>query len=343
MASGGDEPVTDGGGGKHSVFANALMRGLREMDKAKFTAAELFRYYVEERVAGRAEQTPEYNPLRNSGHQNGDFVFTKIKTEGKTGEVAVKAPTLANADTGARSTSEAVGATAAVPKAGTVVRNRLGIELVYVPPGEFAMGATNGGAAEKPVRTVTIRDGFFLGKYEVTQSQWQAVMGTNFVGCDNCPVDMVAWDDVQTFLERLNKQNDGFVYRLPSEAEWEYACRAGSTRDHAGYIDTMAWYEANSNKQAHPVGQKQPNAFGLYDMHGNVWEWVQDAWHANYTGAPTDGTAWLSETGAAKRVLRGGSWYNQPPAIRSAIRTERPPNARANTIGFRLAAVAKKQ
>src|SRR5437667_5221339 len=114
-----------------------------------------------------------------------------------------------------------------------------------------------------------------MGKYEVTQAQWESVMERNpsrFRGADR-PVEQVSWNDVQQFLQKLNARGDGYRYRLPAEAEWEYAARAGTSGPYAGNLDAMAWYEQNSGKQTHPVGQKQPNAWGLYDMHGNVWEW----------------------------------------------------------------------
>src|SRR5205085_3640525 len=114
-------------------------------------------------------------------------------------------------------------------------------------------------------------------------------------------------------------QMTGKEYRLPSEAEWEYACRAGTTGDYAGNLDAMGWDFSNSGSQTHPVGQKQPNSFGLYDMHGNVWEWCEDYYHSSYVGAPTDGSAWLSGD-SSYRVLRGGSWSSDGDKLRSALR-----------------------
>ncbi len=192
----------------------------------------------------------------------------------------------------------------------------------------------------KPIHEVTIAGPFYLGKYEVTQGEWKAVTGSNpsrFEGDDRLPVENVSWDDCQEFIAKLNGRKDGYAYRLPSEAEWEYACRAGTTGDYAGELDEMAWYRNNSGNKTHPVGKKKPNAWGLYDMHGNVWEWCQDRYHKNYNGAPTDGTAW--EAGSDnERILRGGSWCDSAYYCRSANRLCNSPVVRDNYVGFRLVA-----
>jgi formylglycine-generating enzyme required for sulfatase activity len=221
--------------------------------------------------------------------------------------------------------------------------NQAGIEFVLVPAGSFMMGSTNGGTDEKPVHQVTISQAFYMGKYEVTQGQWQTVMGnnpSNFKDCGgNCPVEQVSWDDAQNFINRLNESNDGFRYRLPTEAEWEYACRAGTTGDYAGNLSEMAWYSENSGSKTYAVGGKQPNAWGLADMHGNVWEWCQDWYHETYYGAPTDGSAWLSGGEQEYRVLRGGSWGNYAEGLRSAVRDYGAPDSRVSFDGFRVVAV----
>jgi formylglycine-generating enzyme required for sulfatase activity len=204
------------------------------------------------------------------------------------------------------------------------------------------MGSTNGNDNEKPVHQVTISQSFYIGKYEVTQAQWQAVMGenpSNFKDCANCPVEQVSWDDTQKFIQRLNGMNDGYIYRLPTEAEWEYACRAGTTGDYAGNLSEMAWYSDNSGNKTHAVGGKQPNAWGLADMHGNVWEWCQDWYHETYYGAPTDGSAWLSGGEQKYRVLRGGSWNVVATGLRSALRNDVTPGNRYYDHGFRVVAV----
>jgi formylglycine-generating enzyme required for sulfatase activity len=205
------------------------------------------------------------------------------------------------------------------------------------------MGSTNGEADVKPVHQVTISQPFYMGKYEVTQAQWQSVMGNNpsyFKDCGgNCPVEQVSWDDAQNFINKLNDGNDGFRYRLPTEAEWEYACRAGTTGDYAGTFSEMAWSLENSGVKTHAVGGKQPNAWGLADMHGNVWEWCQDWYHETYYGAPTDGSAWLSGGEQKYRVLRGGSWYSYASYSRSADRYWPKLGNRFKSYGFRVVAV----
>jgi formylglycine-generating enzyme required for sulfatase activity len=184
---------------------------------------------------------------------------------------------------------------------------------------------------------------YFIGKYQITQSQWNAVMGENpsfYRGDTALPVENVSWDDAKQFCEKLS-QMVGKAYRLPSEAEWEYACRAGTTADHAGDLDAMACYSKNSGNTTRQVGQKQPNAFGLYDMHGNVWEMCEDNWHGNYQGAPTDGSAWLSGGNSSLRVVRGGTWFDSLDSCRSASRGTIKPGDRYNDLGVRVVISAK--
>jgi formylglycine-generating enzyme required for sulfatase activity len=216
-------------------------------------------------------------------------------------------------------------------------------ELVPIPPGEFQMGCSPGdsqcGDDEKPAHPVRITKGFEIGKYEVTQAQWEAVMESNpsdFKGADR-PVEQVSWNDVQEFLANLNGRNDGYRYRLPTEAEWEYAARAGTAGEYYGSLDAIAWYGRNSGDQTHPVGGKLPNAWGLYDVLGNVWEWCQD-WHKDdyYTEFPKSPA--VDPRGPAKgeyRVLRGGSWYKYLWFLRVSSRFRERPSARYRHIGFR--------
>jgi formylglycine-generating enzyme required for sulfatase activity len=214
--------------------------------------------------------------------------------------------------------------------------------FVLINPGSFQMGSATGSSAERPVRTVTLTRAFWLQTTEVTQGQWQAVMGSNpsrFSGCGlTCPVENVHWDDVQQFLARLNAQDPGKGYRLPTEAEWEYAARAGTTGDYGGngVLNDMGWYVDNSGARTHPVGEKRPNAWGLYDLHGNVWEWVEDWYDADYYGRGVD-TAPPGPSEGTRRVLRGGTWDSTPLNARSATRDHNTPVARRDNFGFRLA------
>ncbi|QEP43329.1 formylglycine-generating enzyme family protein [Ectothiorhodospiraceae bacterium BW-2] len=217
-------------------------------------------------------------------------------------------------------------------------------EMVRVPGGCFQMGSNSGDSDEKPVHRVCVNS-FKIGKYEITQSQWQAVMGSNpsyFSSCGgNCPVERVSWDDIQLYIKKLN-QKTGQRYRLPSEAEWEYAARGGTTTKY-WWGDNIGRNNANcdgcgsqwDDKSTAPVGSFKPNAFGLYDMSGNVWEWVQDCWNGSYNGAPDNGSAWESGE-CGRRVLRGGSWYYRPDNLRSAYRYWDSSGARGFNFGFRL-------
>jgi formylglycine-generating enzyme required for sulfatase activity len=223
--------------------------------------------------------------------------------------------------------------------------NRVTLEMVSLPAGKFLMGSSESNY-EKPQHQVKINS-FAIGKYPITQAQYQAVMGnnpSNFKNNPQNPVEQVSWNDAQAFCKKLS-QITGKTYRLPTEAEWEYACRAGTTTryyfgDDANQLENYAWYSENSNGTTHPVGQKKPNAWGLYDMSGNVWEWCEDDWHKNYIGAPDDGSAWLNIDNDYP-ILRGGSWCNLPNNCRSAFRNyifRR--DSRYTGCGFRVACVS---
>jgi len=216
---------------------------------------------------------------------------------------------------------------------GMSVTNSLGMKLMGVPAGTFQMGSN--GQSDEKIHTVTLSQGFYMGRTEVTQAQWVAVMGSNpsyFKNCDNCPVEQVSWDDVQEFIRKLNAKGEG-VYRLPTEAEWEYAARAGTTGDYAGNLDSMAWYSANAGGKTHEVATKQANAWGLYDMHGNVWEWVAD-WYGSYpSGSVSNPTGATSGSG---RVDRGGGWFSDAGSARSADRISNTPSDRLSDLGFRV-------
>ncbi|GHT84971.1 hypothetical protein AGMMS49960_02070 [Betaproteobacteria bacterium] len=225
--------------------------------------------------------------------------------------------------------------------------NSIGTEFILIPAGSFIMGADENDKDadddETPQHRVSINQTFYLGKYPVTQGEWEAVMGSNpskFKGRSN-PVEQVSWNDVQTFIQRLNTKEGTNKYRLPTEAEWEYAARAGtkstySLGDDKGELGVYAWYDGNSGDQTHPVGQKKPNPWGLYDMHGNVYEWVNDWYDVSYySRSPSTDPAGPSS--GQYRVLRGGSWYSLDWLLRSAFRGNNSPELRFLNVGFRLA------
>jgi formylglycine-generating enzyme required for sulfatase activity len=268
--------------------------------------------------------------------------------------------------------------TSKVPKVGDVIKNSLGMEFSWIPDGSFMMGSTEAEVeqawrecskawsdcprrwieAEQPQRMVTIREGFWMGRHEVTQGYYEAVMGTNpsrFTDCGkNCPVELVSWNDAKEFISKLNARNDGFVYSLPSEAEWEYAARAGTTTATA-FGDSLSSTQANFDgnhpygnapkgpflKRTTKVGSYSPNAWGLYDMHGNVWEYIEDIYQNSYMGLPTDGSANTTRGDSSRRVLRGGSWDSFGSRSRSAIRGWFLPSLRNSSFGFRIVARAK--
>lgn len=220
------------------------------------------------------------------------------------------------------------------------------LQMVRIPGGSFTMGCTREQEDcydnEKPAHRVWVSS-FELSKYEVTQELWEAVMGANpshFSGCARCPVERVSWDDIQGFLRKLNA--GGGRYRLPSEAEWEYAARGGTQSRGYQYAgshspEAVAWYGDKSGNKTYPVGQKQANELGLYDMSGNVYEWLQDCWNGDYAGAPSNGQAW-ERGNCDRRVLRGGSWLDYlPSSLRSANRVWVTADNRYNYGGFRIA------
>ncbi len=223
--------------------------------------------------------------------------------------------------------------------------------FVYIAPGTFQMGSPEyetGRSGDEIMHEVTLAKGFYMLKTAVTQRQWEAVMGNNpssFAdGCDNCPVENVSWNECQEFIRRLNAGKDS-IYRLPTEAEWEYACRAGTTTPlcngeiselycaHDPILGEVGWSCGNSSRKSRPVAQKSPNAWGLYDMHGNVSEWCQD-WYGEYgSDSRTDPCGPESASG---KVVRGGSWLSNAKNCRSASRFNWLPDAGIEFIGFRL-------
>jgi len=273
----------------------------------------------------------EANGLNLVGGKRAEFVRTCLS--GGKGKSAPSGP----------STSIRAGSTFTDPTTG--------MEFVKVPGGTFEMGcgawSSDCGDNEKPVHTVTL-DGFLIGKYEVTQGQWKKVMGSNpskFQNGDSYPVENVSWDDAQKFIQKLNAMGGGGTYRLPTEAEWEYACRSGGKAEKfcgGNNLDSAAWYDGNSGKSTHPVGTKAPNGLGIYDMSGNVWEWVGDVYSATAYSSHQRKNPMHSD-GGGQRVLRGGSWYYFPKYLRSSNRYGNTEYNNSSGYGFRLARVGTGQ
>jgi formylglycine-generating enzyme required for sulfatase activity len=232
------------------------------------------------------------------------------------------------------------------------------IEYVKIAPGDFMMGCSKGDTmcdmhdpmsplkdffkdlSETPAHMVKITKQFEMAKYVVTQGEWKMIMGTDvstFKG-DNLPMENISWNQIQDFLTKINSLNDGFKYRLPTEAEWEYAARAGTTGPIIGdSLDAIAWYDQKGGAKTRPVGTKAANAWGLYDMQGNVWQWVQDAYSDYKKNAVSDPV----NNKGDKRVLRGGSWDLAAIEMRVSNRFAIPPNFKNNSAGFRLVREAK--
>jgi formylglycine-generating enzyme required for sulfatase activity len=247
---------------------------------------------------------------------------------------------------------------APVAEAPKLITNSIGMRLILIPAGEFQMGSpdsdTEAYDIEQPQHHVQITQRFYLGVMPVTQGQYRAITSANpshFKGSDDLPVEQVSWEEAWAFCEKLSalekQQLGGARYRLPTEAEWEYACRAGRTTrfsfgDANASLWEYAWFRGNSDGQAHPVGQKRPNAWGLYDMHGNVWEWCGDGYDGKYY-ANTPSSDPLGPSGqAAGRVLRGGGWCSNPRSCRAAVRNGLAPGDRNNILGFRVARVRSR-
>lgn len=230
--------------------------------------------------------------------------------------------------------------------------NSLGMEFVLIKPGKFMMGSPEdepGRYTGERLHAVNLKNPFYMQTTELTQAQWKALMGKNpssHKRCgETCPAEEVSWEDAQQFIQKLNQKEGTNKYRLPTEAEWEYACRAGSTTafpnggitklqcDREDNLDSIGWYCGNSNNMIQPVARKKPNAWGLYDMHGNVQEWCQD-WFGVY---PYDEvTNPKGPPSGSYRVMRGGVWYSPARDCRSASRFGSPPHYRFQHIGLRL-------
>lgn len=300
-----------------------------------------------ETALGAEKRVPRYVEVTDKG------ILAAIQKQIEDEKAAAEAKARAEAEAEAKAKAEHEAAMAkakaevAAMQAGTrpgettaiTLPGGVTLEMVWCPPGTFTMGSDKGDRDETP-HPVTLTKGFWMGKTEVTQAQWKSVMGHNpsYDKGDDRPVEMVSWDDCQEFCKNTGLQ-------LPTEAQWEYACRAGSTGEYAGTgnLDDMGWYDGNSGGKTHnsggkthPVGTKQPNAWGLYDMHGNVGEWCAD-WKGAYPeGAVTDPKGASS---GSRRVARGGSWDDGAASCRSAYRGYDYPPSTHYDLGFRLSRI----
>ena len=352
-------------------IAQTLFRRAEELSQTARDAAKPLAYlvYCLEFDAGQRDKIAEFAMKTAKQYVEKDF----------TGEAMAYAQVSASLNPKYLNDVEALRRKFEPAAGATYTEPTTGMEFVYIPGGEFWMGCgereTECSDDEKPRHQARV-NGFWMGKYEVTQAQWEKVMGNNpskFEGADR-PVEQVTWNDAQAFLKKLNAthpsplprgeqretslsggvgggsspfgRGEGWVFRLPSEAEWEYAARAGtqtaySFGDDPSQLGDYAWFGGNSGRETHPVGKKQPNAFGLYDMHGNVWEWVADTYHDNYDGAPNDGSIWGSLGDGKTKVLRGGSWFLNPNNCRSASRNRLGLDGWFNYIGARVVVGAR--
>lgn len=352
-----DEQVPDKSTFK-GVFIQGIQDGSADLNQDRYITGEELAAYLRKKVIlyTRGAQRPKFGRINNPKLDKGDFVL--VVSGGAAGKDKRPDIPLQKQE---------------MSTAGEKITNSLGMTFVYIPPGTFMMGSPSnepGRDDDEIQHRVTLTRGFYLQATEVTQGQWKAVMGVNpsqFRNCgDDCPVEMLAWHDVQEFIRRLDKRASGSRYRLPTEAEWEYACRAGSStaiytgdlrilgKRNAPALNAIAWYGGNScvdypggsncsgwkerqyscsKCSPHPVGQKEPNAWGLYDMIGNMYEWCQD-WYGKYpSGALTDPTGPVSGT---RRVSRGGSWDYHARSCRSANRNHFSPRYKKYYLGFRL-------
>ena len=354
IISGGDEPFIEPGAG-HSVFAFRLIQTLQRNMQPYLSATELFEL-IAPVVINKTGQKPKCLPIRNTGGKDGEFVF--IAAIPRIAPTPIPAPSKEEtAQIATKPVKYEVAIIAKPQKTASVKRrtlkNSLGMQFVYIPPGTFMMGSP----PDEPNRNndenrhkVILTKGFYMQTTEVTQWQWKAVMGDNpsfFKNCgDNCPVERVAWREVQEFIKKLNDREGTDTHRLPTEAEWEYACRAGAQTpfafgrclsteqgNYAGSLPMPGCSKGATLNKTIPVASLQPNDFGLYDMHGNVKEWCKDIYGNYPSGAVTDPQGLSS---GSDQVVRGGSCYSDFAGCRSAVRTVNSHSIIYNDLGFRL-------
>ncbi|WP_417912548.1 SUMF1/EgtB/PvdO family nonheme iron enzyme [Candidatus Electronema sp. TJ] len=336
LTSGSDRPMHEAGA-KHSLFARNVLISLRD-NRDVLSGRSLFGRLLKP-VYQSTELLPRYGHLVRTNQKQGDFLFATRHAQNSF-QTEPARPAQAQA---APPQQQAAAPPLPQPKQGDALMNEAaGMEFVYVPGGCFKMGSPVGEKGrfdwEGPEHEVCV-NGFWMSRYEVTQEQWLKIMGSNpsSLKKNQHPVENVSWHDAQEFLARLNKRS-GRTYRLPTEAEWEYACRAGGGGKYCGSDnpDAVAWHEENSSGSTRPAGRKQANAFGLHDMSGNVWEWCADKFDKNYYAI---GGARNNPRGPAdgdEQVVRGGSAGSRAHNCRAAFRFKNRPDYRENLIGFRV-------
>ena len=337
--------VASDGLGNNSVFTEEFVKAIKTED------VEIDKAFRQVRTAVMNKTGDKQVPWTSSS-LTGDFYFKLPNGDGAAQATVAEAPVVvpkkekkakksvqvAQVETQENSTAAPVAS-----RKSNYTDSETGMKFVLVKGGCYQMGDTfgDGNSDEKPVHEVCVND-YYIGKFEVTQGQWKSIRGNNpsfFSNCgDNCPVEQVSWDDVQDFIRIMN-QRTGKTYRLLSEAEWEYAARSGGKNEkYAGGndLDSVAWYVFNSGGQTHPVGQKRPNGLGIYDMSGNVWEWVMDIY--SDTAYSSHGRNNSLYTGSGDgRVVRGGNSGDGTWSIRATIRSHGNPDSRYGGLGFRLA------
>jgi TPR repeat protein/formylglycine-generating enzyme required for sulfatase activity len=351
LASGGLEPVSDSGGSGHSVFAKAFMDALRD-NQGIIDGLDLFAF-VRKQVRLNANQVPNYANIKMAGHEiGGDFLFAR-KSEHRS-EVRQEKPTVAAirpppVQQPLSPVKPAVGVFPKTYKPGDTFKDCADCpEMVVIPPGNFRMGSPPSepkrSSSEGPQHDVRIGYSFAVGKYEVTQAEWNSVFvydPSEYKG-DRNPVEWLRWDGAKEFVKLLSAKT-GKTYRLLSEAEWEYVARAGTTtlfntgqKINLGQANFAFSYLTTNGSHTAPVGRYPANRFGIHDVHGNVWEWVEDCWHADYSNAPPNGEAWTTGGDCTLRVLRGGSFRDFD--VRSAMRGRSyEAGSRNDSHGFRIA------
>jgi len=340
-----------------TVFLQGIVEGYADENKDGYITGEELGRYLQEQVTNysNGNQHPQYGKIRDPKLDKGDFVFVRPQQAAPT-PAPTPAPTARPTPRPtpvptARPTPAPTAQPSLAPTTSARLSNSLGMEFVRLPAGTFMMGspASEAGHYKERQFQVTLSQAFYMQTTEVTQAQWQAVMGSNpsnFKG-PNRPVENVRWDDVQEYIRKLNARGEG-EYRLPTEAEWEYACRAGTSTpfgigNGADLDSSQANFDGNwpygkgkkdvYRKETTPVKSFAPNAWGLYDMHGNVWEWVQDRYGDYPTGAVRDPKG---PGHGAFRVYRGGSWDYDASFARCAFRRAYSPDYRNSSLGFRL-------